>query len=218
MAQVFKPSMRGRGGHARGEYDDPDLVPMMNIMLLLLPVILQFIQVIKYTEISYNPSPKIIMPGDPNDISRGGGGEGVEVTNKPFLSLLLNVTTDAFQVSIKNGVKGDVDKYWEFPKVPKKGGFDYDYDGLSMRLNMIRRDVIGKYDNIKETTDPLTGAKKYTLSLKYGDGHQIHIAAMSTVPWKVVTHVLDICRVYKSENFPDGSTMPLFPEPIFGQL
>src|SRR5512140_2705728 len=101
MAQVFKPSMKGRGAHSKGEYDDPDLVPMMNIMLLLLPVILQFIQVIKYTEISYNPSPKIIMPGDPNDKSKGGGGDQVEVSNKPFLSLLLNVTNDEFQVSIK---------------------------------------------------------------------------------------------------------------------
>ncbi len=216
---AFKPSSRARGSaHGKGDYEDPDLVPMMNIMLLLLPVILSFISIIKFTEISYNPSPEIIVQGDPNDRSKGGG-EGIKVSNKPQLQLLVNITEGGFQVSIQGGLPGDNEHYWNVPAiVNSKGKIEYDYEGLNNRLHLIRRDIIGKVEKQEITPDPVTGKSKYKVEFRFADAHQIRLSAQSQIPWKVITRILDVIRVYKYETFSDGAPMPLFQEPIFGQI
>lgn len=211
-----KSSSKAKAGHGRGigEYEDPNLVPMMNIMLLMLPVIIQYIQFVKYTEIAYNPSPDVIVYGDPTDMSKGGGGSGVKVDKRPQLNLLLNVTEAGFQISVLGGMPGQADKFWEVPAINGR----LDYAGLERKLYEVRKNIIGDPTSVKEVRDPATGKLQYAVEFKYADAHQIKIAAKGNTEWKVFTKLFDMFRVYRDGKLPDGTPIWLFKEPVFGQI
>lgn len=191
------------------DYNEPDLVPLMNIMLILIPLLVSVVSFIQFAYIQYNPNPAAGGEG-------GGGGGGGSGDAGEMLNLVLNITEDAFQVSILNALPGSPN-YWEIPKLPNG---KYDFNGLKDRLSYIRREIVKDPIETKESIDPLTRQISYSMKFKYADGNIINIAAKSNVPWMVCTQVLDILREYEVKTLPNGVklTLPLFAEPVFGQI
>lgn len=204
---AFKPSARSKSG-AEADYKDPDLLPLMNIMLILIPILISVVSFIKFSQIDYNPSPD--MGGGAAAGGPGGGG-GAEL---PRLNLLINVVDQGFQVSIKNALPG-MPGYYEIPKLAN-GNFDF--KGLQDRLFDIRKTVIGEPTKVETVVDAATKKQGYKLTFAYQDGQQVRISAKGDLPWKVCTRLMDIFREYPASKFPNGQPMPLFSEPVFGQI
>ena len=204
---AFAPSKRAK--FRGGEYADPDLLPLMNIMLILIPLLISIVSFIKFSQIEYNPSPD--MGGTAADLGAGGGGSGSEL---PKLNMLINITENGFQVSVKNALPG-MPGYTEIPKLANG---QYDFTGLQNRLYEIRKSTIGEPTRIEESIDPVTRKIAYRLTYAFADAQQVRVSAQGNLPWKICIRLLDIFRVYPNSKLPNGGLMPLFAEPVFGQI
>ncbi|MDK9698731.1 MAG: hypothetical protein OEM52_01085 [bacterium] len=204
---AFHPSKRAK--FRGGEYADPDLLPLMNIMLILIPLLISIVSFIKFSQIDYNPSPD--MGGGAADMGSGGGGSGADL---PKLNMLINIVESGFQISVKNALPG-MPGYYDVPKLPNG---QYDFDGLQNRLSEIRKTIIGEPTKTEEVIDPVSRKKAYRLTFAFADAQQVRVSAKGDLPWKVCTRLLDMFRVYPGSKLPNGQPMPLFSEPVFGQI
>lgn len=203
---AFQPSKKAKVD--RSVYADPDLLPLMNIMLILIPLLVSVVSFIKFSYIQYNPNPAA-GGGD------GGGGGGGSSTAQ-MLNLVLNITENSFQISVRNGLPGSPD-YWEVTKLPDG---KYNFVGLRDRLMNIRRDIIKEPISTEQIFDPISRQTSVSMTFAFADANIINIAAKNDIPWKDCTRVLDVLRVYEEKTLPDGAkvVMPLFAEPVFGQI
>lgn len=188
---------------------EPDVTPIMNLMVVLIPLLLSVAEFVKLALLEYSPPPieDIGAQGE----GEGGGEGGEEQTN---LNLMLNITENEFQVSVFGATKEGEN----FKKIPKvgEGPFEYDYDGLHEELVRIRKEVIGEpIGEQEEGVDPETGLPIIGYTWKYNDAETMRITAKGDIPWQVVVGCLDASRDYVDEK---GEEKPLFGNPVMGQV
>lgn len=200
VKSAFRPSER-----KRRSLDEVavDLTPIMNLVVVLIPLLLQVVMFIQIGRIDYEPPPIPSVDSGENGGEGGGGGEKVELLN-----LVVNVTDSALQVSIYNAVSGQ--GYWNIPLVD--GG--YDYAKLQEVLIKIKDEEIGAPLKTETITDPKTGESTVKEIYKVEDASIVRIAAKPTLKYQDLVSLLDATRSVVL----NGKEKWLFPQPILGVL
>ena len=201
---AFKPSLRRKTPDATVE---PNITPIMNLMVVLIPMLLSVAQFVHLSLLEYLPPP---AEGFADESEGDGGGDdgGAEVAE---LGLLLNATKEGFEISLFGETKGD-----NFKKIPNLPSGDYDFDALHQELVRIKTDIIGDPIRTEDTVDEKTGLTKRIEIFKYPDAQLIKISAIGKLPWDTIVKILDTCRTYEEEGIPIKK--PLFPSPMLGQI
>ncbi len=202
---AYKPSDRAKGGE---ESIEPNVTPIMNLMVVLIPMLLQVAAFVQLALLEYAPPP----------IDEGGGTSGEQeqeqpdslIDDRPLLNLTLNVTEEAFQVSMKGATKGE-----NFMEIPVVSPGNYNFDGLRDSLVHIRQEIIGDPLDTLRDADPETGEEVVSFKWQFKDGDNLKIAAKGDIPWQVIVGILDAAREFEDS---DGVTKPLYAQPIMGQM
>ncbi|MBZ0263244.1 hypothetical protein K8I28_01135 [bacterium] len=198
---AFKPSQRRK---APDETVEPNITPIMNLMVVLIPMLLSVAQFVQLSLLEYTPPPaEQILDGE------GGEGEGGgEVQN---LDLLLNIAEGGFEVSVFNETKGD-----NFKEIPLLPDGTYDFEALHREMLRIKTDIVGPPVRVEEQADTTSQQVSRLEIFKYADANRIKISAQSQLPWQVLVQVLDETRNYRDPE--TRMPHPLFPLPLLGQI
>ncbi len=183
---AYKPSMRR---HQKMEPMSLDIRPVMNLMVVLIPLLLAGSVWTKLAIKQLNLPPK----------SAGGGS--VE-TEKPMevekrLGLNVIVSKRGFYIGTRSGfLKGQEASLaeGEEPSVPLNEDGSYNYEELNSKLVEIKERV--------DKTD-------------YSDKNAIMLTAEADIPYKYIIKVMDNVTLYTNE---EGNQQELFPQIIIGQV
>ena len=209
LKSAFRPSERKKGDDKEIEIN---VTPIMNLVVVLIPLLLQAITVITLGRIDYKPPPA------PAAASEGeGSGEGSAEEPLPNLDLVLNVNDSVFEVSVFGSTK-EGENFW---KIPKTEEGDYDFAGLQTILLDIKENTIGeptKFTAIldsagRATVDP-EGNPLQKAVFKFEDATLIRVACFPSVPYQVIVSIIDATGRISVE----GVDKILFPQPILGQI
>ena len=126
---AFKPSMRRK----TDDIDmDLDIRPVMNLMVVLIPLLLQGAEWVKLGAIEINAPPtKSVGPGDAEQ-------------EEKRLGLKIAVTKDGITIGNATTLLTSGEGESEGPTVPLKPDGEYDYDTLREKLIEIKKKVAGK--------------------------------------------------------------------------
>lgn len=127
---AYRPSFR----RSRAAVHDcePNMTPIMNLMVVLIPLLLTSAQLIKLSVIELNLPP----------------AKGAETIERPKekkikLDLAVTITDQGFYVSSSTAVmKAEKGR----PSVPKKNG-EYDYETLAQTLFEIKQKAVGRFED-----------------------------------------------------------------------
>ncbi len=200
---AYKPSDKRK---APDSQINPDVTPIMNLMVVLIPLLLSVAEFIKIGLLEYSPPPIEEAGGGDNE---GEGEENDADAPKP-MNLLLNISEENFEISMF----GATQEGENFKILPKVDG-EYDYDALHKELVRIRQDIIGEPVSTETTQDPETGQDVVSFTWQYSDAEMLKITAKGDIPWQVLVSVLDESREFEDK---DGATKPLFATPVMGQV
>lgn len=124
---AFKPSLRR---HHQVENTELNLTPIMNLMVVLIPLLLTNAQFIKIGVIELNLPPSVGATGLANNAPK---------EYSRTLDLTVSVTDKGFYISsataVLEGEKG------AGPTVPLNAGGEYDFSALSQKLLEIKREL-----------------------------------------------------------------------------
>jgi biopolymer transport protein ExbD len=201
VKSAFRPSERKR--RELGEVAI-DLTPIMNLVVVLIPLLLQVVVFVQIGRIDYEPPPLPAF-GDVGGGEGGGGGGG----GADLLNLVVNVADSAFQVSIYGAVSGQ--GYWTIPLTPDG---EYDYATLQQVLLKVKTEEVGAPLRTETATDPKTGEQTTKEIYKVEDASIVRIAAKGTLKYHTLVSLLDATRSVMVDN----KEQWLFPQPILGQL
>ena len=120
---------------------EPNLMPIMNLMVVLIPLILVTSKLLNYSVLEYLPPPS----QDMGAVALPEEGEAIQ--ELPVLALRINIADQRFLVGYR------VAKYdTSFEIAPTETG-GYDYVELSRQLLAIKRNVVGdppRYSDARE--------------------------------------------------------------------
>ena len=202
---AFKPSEKRN----RDEEDlELNITPIMNLMVVLIPLLLSVAQLTELSLLEYLPPAEAAATEDgaatPPD--EGGGGERAKI------NLLVNLAEEGLQVSIFGAVDNSSGEY--FFEIPLTANQTYDWNALTQRLVQIKQDQIGAPIGVEQVQDEATGELKEIPKFKFSDAEEVSITAVGQTPFQTIIDVIDASRVYK-----EGSQeKPLFPIPLLKQF
>ncbi len=202
---AYKPSNRAKSGE---ESVEPNVTPIMNLMVVLIPMLLQVAAFVQLALLEYAP-PAL-------DEGGGGGGDAdttqheEDVDDRPLLNLTVNVTEEQFEVSIRGATSGE-----DFRVIPVISPGNYNFDAIHDTLVHIRQEVIGTPLDTLRSVDEETGEEVLGFKWKFKDGDNLKIAAKADIPWQVVVGLLDAARRFEDK---DGINKPLYAQPIMGRF
>ena len=209
LKSAFRPSERKKGDDKEIEIN---VTPIMNLVVVLIPLLLQAITVITLGRIDYKPPPA------PAAASEGeGSGEGSAEEPLPNLDLVLNVNDSVFEVSIFGSTK-EGENFW---KIPKTTDGIYDFAGLQNTLLDIKENTVGEptkftaiLDSAGKATVDAEGNQLQKATFKYEDATLIRVACLPSIPYQVIVSIIDATGRVSV----DGVDKVLFPQPILGQI
>ncbi len=183
---AYKPSLRRT---VTVEEMKLDIRPVMNLMVVLIPLLLAGSVWTKLAIKQLNLPPK----------TAGGGGAEM---NKPVevekrLGLNIIISKEGFFIGSASGFLQKEESKKEAgapPTIPLKDDGSYDYEGLQGKLKEIKKKV--------EATD-------------FTDKNAIILTAEADIAYKHVIKTMDNTTLYFNE---EGNLMELFPQIIIGQV
>jgi biopolymer transport protein ExbD len=185
---AYKPSLRR---HRKPEEMSLDIRPVMNLMVVLIPLLLAGSVFTRLAVKQLNLPPKTT------------GGAGAE-TDKPVelekrLGLNVIISKKGFYIGSRSGfLQSDEQKTEEEgegePSVPLDENGNYDYNLLKAKLIEIKEKVV--------ETD-------------YVDKNTVLLTAEADIPYKYLIKTMDNVSVYENE---EGELQELFPQIIIGQV
>ena len=131
---AYRPSYRRT---ISGEEVEPNLTPIMNLMVVLIPLLLTSAEFIKIGSIELNlpPAAGPIIPGE-------------ETREKiRTLDLTVSITSEGFYISSALAVLRPKDG--KGPSIPKKPDGSYDFEALSRMLLEIKQKAEGKFPDLE---------------------------------------------------------------------
>lgn len=200
---AFKPSLRRK---VPDDTVEPNITPIMNLMVVLIPMLLSVAEFVHLSLLEYLPPPAEGMTEETAD-ETGGDQGGAEIAE---LNLLLNATDDGFEISLFGETKGE-----NFKKIPKLPSGEYDYESLHTELVRIKEEIIGPAIRTEDKTDDKGKTIRMEI-FKYPDAQLVKISAKGDLPWETIVKIMDTCREYKEDDIPIKK--PLFPSPMLGQI
>jgi biopolymer transport protein ExbD len=131
---AFRPSLRRSSDP---EEIEVNLTPVMNLMVVLIPLLLTSAQFIKIGVIDLNLPPAVG--------SVSSAAEAPKETEKK-LDLAITITDEGFFISSSLAIlKGDNEKS---PSIPKSETGEYNFEELSDKLFEIKKKALGKFSDI----------------------------------------------------------------------
>ncbi len=182
---AYKPSMR------RASEDlemDLDIRPVMNLMVVLIPLLIASAQWVKLSIIEIN------VP--PSKGPSGGGGEGAENEMKEQekkLGLKIAIAHEGITIgnaaTLLEGEEGEGG-----PTIPISEDGKYDYNKLREKLIEIKKLIDGK---------------------GYKDAERAVLTASADIEYQVIVDVMDNIQTYENDK---REILPLFPQVNFGSI
>lgn len=193
---AYRPSRKRKATQVQIE---PSITPIMNLMVVLIPLLLGVTQYVGISLLEYEPpiAQDITELGEGND-------EG-----KEYLGLVLNVLDNGFEISMFGETSGHNYRF-----IPLLNNV-HDYNRLQGELVRIKNETIGVPLDTLIDVDPATGRTYNKYIYKFEDAETVSIAAKGNTNWQLIVKVMDLTREYKSS---DGRFLPLFPNPHLGQI
>jgi hypothetical protein len=174
----------------------------MNLVVVLIPMLLQIVVFIRLGRIDYSPPP---LPA----FGEAGGGGGSGGGGGEILNLVVNVVDSAIQVSIFGATSGE--GYWS---IPNTDSGSYNYAALQNVLYEIKTKYVGKPIRTEKEVDPKTGEERVKEIYRLEDASIVRIAAGPNLDYQSLVSFLDATR----SIFVEGKENWLFPQPVLGQL
>lgn len=132
---AFRPSKRR---NRPNEELEPDLTPIMNLMVVLIPLLLTSVQFIKLGMIELNLPPSIAGIGEPVMMDKEPA--------LPQLDLSISITHNGFIISSAMAILRNEAGV----SVPKKSDNNYDYETLNQQLMIIKTGVENRFADSKK--------------------------------------------------------------------
>ncbi|MFH0883033.1 MAG: hypothetical protein V2A56_08605 [bacterium] len=179
---------------------ETNITPVMNLVVVLIPLLLSVAQFVNVSLLDYQPPPAEDLANaepDSRDL-------------RERLELVINVVPNGFEVSLFGATSGR-----NFKRIPLTSRGVHDIETLRLELVRIRRDIIGSPIDTVEEVDPVTGMPLRRPVYRFPDAEVVNVAAKGNTPWQLVVSVMDAARSYTDER---GSRHPLFALPRLGQI
>lgn len=184
---AFKPSSRR---NREDEDIELNITPIMNLMVVLIPLLLSAAQLTELSLLEYLPPAEATAAEDsgaPPSESQGG--------QETRLNLLLNLVETGAQVSIFQTVEEGPFFY----EIPLQSG-SYNWKALKDSLWNIKQREVGEPIGTEMIEDELTGEQREVPKYKVLDAREISITATGNAPFQVIINAMDACRNYKIGN------------------
>ena len=164
---AFKPSMRRSGKSLDMELD---IKPVMNLMVVLIPLLLAGVEMVKLSIIEIDLPP-----------SKGGGGgtseENPDKEKEKRLGLKIAIVREGISLATAGAVMSG--EGGEGPTVPRAGDSDYDYDLLKQKLIELKKVINDK---------------------GYVDKDTAIITAGADIEYQVIVTVMDVILKYEDDE------------------
>jgi len=185
---------------------EPNIAPMMNLMVILIPLLLSSAEFIKIGAI------ELKLP----EASQGGGDAGSDANEKAKLNLGIVVTEKGFNLyhyfKETDTTSGEEDSTVNVKKdieIPLKDG-KYDYEALNSQLAEIKRKVLFEIiksanSGLKENATLLQlfthyNKNDYSQVEAFLDHEDVKIVADETIKYEIIVAVMDAARGTKTPN------------------
>ncbi len=133
---AFKPSKRSRRAQ---ETTEPNLTPVMNLMVVLIPLLLSSAQFIKLGMLEIN-----LPPATSGSVNQAEMPKEVEKK----LDLTVLITDEGFYLASSMAIV--LGKEGEGPTVPKNADGEYDYEELNKVLTKIKKKATGIFKDLEQ--------------------------------------------------------------------
>lgn len=192
---AYRPSRKRK---AVPKPPETNITPVMNLMVVLIPMLLAVAQYVQVSLLDYQPPPA-------EDLTT------VQPAKQDHrLDLVVNVLPKGFEVSTFGATRG---RNYRFIGLTKQK--EHDLAALGRELRRIREDVVGAPVDTVTDTDPVTGETFLRPEWKYSDAGVVSIAARGGTSWQLVVRVMDASRAWTDSA---GVEHDLFPLPRLGQI
>jgi biopolymer transport protein ExbD len=205
VKSAFLPSQRKK---REAEEIQLEVTPIMNLVVVLIPLLLQAVVLVKLGVIDYTP-PVLESAEEIEDNGEGEGGGGGEAP--VLLELNLAVNDSGFEVSIFNATEGE--GYWKLPRRPDN---EYDFAELQNVLHKIKTETVGKPIRTETVIDTVDGKIEQKIKdvYKMEDADIVRISAVASIDYQTIITVLDATR----ETTVEGEVQKLFPNQVLGYI
>jgi biopolymer transport protein ExbD len=166
---AYKPSMRRSG---QGLDMELDIKPVMNLMVVLIPLLLAGTEMVKLSIIEIDLPP-----------TQTGGGGGDDQQNpdqekEKRLGLKILITQTGFSIGTASAILA-AEEGEEGPTIPLNGDNEFDFDAL---------------------TEKLTEIKKLILDKGFKDKDSAIISAGADIEYQIIIKVLDAILKYEDDE------------------
>jgi biopolymer transport protein ExbB len=218
MQQKERPSTavhRRGGGGSSHEEADTDVTPMLNLMVMLIPLLLTSSEFVKMGTI------ELKLP-EASGGGGGGGGGGAEEQKEVKLDLGIIITTKGFTLFhyFKQEKQDATPLAERTADVPMKNGA-YDFAGLNKALSEVRRKALVSIMKAYDPATPegislLAADKKFSkMSLSnntfLADNDAVKIVAEEKITYQTVVSVMDAARGARTGDGRDTANVSMFP-------
>ena len=194
---AFRPSRKRKSTQQTVELN---FTPVMNLVVVLIPLLLSVAQFVNVSLLDYQPPPA--------ESPANAGPDSHDLRER--LDLVINVVPSGFEVSLFGATSGR-----NFKRIPLTRSGVHNIDALQAELLRIRRDIVGSPIDTVEETDPVSGTAVRRPVFRFPDAEVVNVAAKGNTPWQVVVSVMDAARSYTDDR---GRRHPLFTLPRLGQI
>jgi biopolymer transport protein ExbD len=165
---AFKPSMRRSGQNLDMELD---IKPVMNLMVVLIPLLLAGVEMVKLSIIEIDLPPAKAGSGP------GENEENPDKEKEKRLGLKIAITTDGITLATAGAIMSG--ESGEGPTIPRTGTDDYNYDQLKEKLIELKKLIVDK---------------------GYVDKDTAIITAGADIEYQVIVTTMDIILKYEDEE------------------
>lgn len=199
---AFKPSDKRR---REEESIEPNITPIMNLMVVLIPMLLSAAQLTELSLLEYLPPAEATVSEDSGAPSEDTGDGQIDKLN-----LLLNLVESGIQVSVYQSV--DVGPhFYEIPLLPNG---TYNWNALKDSLTSIKLGEVGDPIGSEMVQDERTGEMKEIPKFRVKDGEEVSITASGSTPFQTIVKTMDTCKYYVQGQ----EQKPLFPITLLKQF
>ena len=186
---AFKPSKR----RSRQEEDaDLNILPVMNLVMVLIPLLLSVAQLSEIALLEYLP------PAEAAEAPEAGAAPSEEpgkAGEEARLSLVINLADSSIQISMYNKVQPGP----YFYEIPQLEDHTYDWETLKDSLWSIKEREVGPQLGIDSTQNE-SDQWEYYPTFKVKDGREVSITAKGETPFQLIVNTMDVCQYYKVEE------------------
>lgn len=185
LKNIALPSKRRSGSD---KVPEPDLTPIMSLMVVLIPVLLSVAKLTDLALLEYKP------PLAAEDSGGGGAGDDDEKSDeekKVNLDLLVNLHENGI-IQISMYKKLDIgEHFYEIQATPEGG---YNFNALNDSLLSIKTREVGEATGVDSVLNEETQQFESFKTYRIEDGRQVSITAVPETAFQNIVHVMDVCR------------------------